>query len=691
MSAEAFKARTTWYEWYDKEEFQQPRSLYDPAVLSEEEAVIGIRALTASTRDHAQLTGSQLIENNADLLEKARYVHGQLQEAVRQLASEERRSQMQSQWRWRTGVADAIEPWHRLNEAINNAGRGNFLALDRRGMSINPAWLHDVVRGMLKNRLVDVHVAETRQLPAKEVNSPEACSLKTIYGRQQAGLKFAALLRNVDGLETTRPVVQVDDLLESHQFPVNAVERWRMLQAARLGLQETEVVDGESEPGKEFRLVSYQESTLLLDALLARLDQSSTGLVVPYSDGRIFFRPYERIYRSVGQQYAKGDKAFYHNGVMLQDEHTRPTSVAIKAASYLHDPFNLAHLRLQSTSIHRNTGVLEKRVTDSRELSTMLQALDLVYPDRDQTVYYDSQRLPEAYIVYALTHLLCNEVGKVIQSLEELDDVRVAMKPRDYFMHNYNSAKGVWPEDIQGIRVIGDEMPLNYDPGEISSAAVIGYGPFSYPALAIAPFMREGSEISISDLLPENINFAKEWFDGRADKQHEEVYRRFGDCFRENPQSGDLYADCESQLRKFGRLYVASLEDLPTDSAQLVVESFVSCSNNIEKWGFYTSIKQKARVLKWSNKSMMVSVHMVGSGGWNNSGDDEGIKIPAARLSLEEIEDGYSSAGLRIVKYMPLHADANLREDYKGMAVVFAKPDTRKRLHSIPMTGSVRC
>lgn len=27
---------------------------------------------------------------------------------------------------------------------------------------------------------------------------------------------------------------------------------------------------------------------------------------------------------------------------------------------------------------------------------------------------------------------------------------------------------------------------------------------------------------------------------------------------------------------------------------------------------------------------------------------------------------------------------ANLREDYKGRAVVFAKPDTRKRLHSIP-------
>jgi hypothetical protein len=70
---------------------------------------------------------------------------------------------------------------------------------------------------------------------------------------------------------------------------------------------------------------------------------------------------------------------------------------------------------------------------------------------------------------------------------------------------------------------------------------------------------------------------------------------------------------------------------------------------------------------------------MVGSGGWNNSGDDEGIKIPAANLSLQDIEGAYRSAGMRIVNCTPLHADASFREDYKGMVVVFAKPDTTER------------
>jgi hypothetical protein len=195
--------------------------------------------------------------------------------------------------------------------------------------------------------------------------------------------------------------------------------------------------------------------------------------------------------------------------------------------------------------------------------------------------------------------------------------------------------------------------------------------------------MKEGASIDISDLLPENIDFAREWFSGTAESQHESVYRHFGDLFRQLSKSGHFYQDCEEQLRTAGHLHTAVLENLPSDSAQVVIESFVSCSNNIEKYGFYESIRQKARVLTWTNKSMMVSVHIVGSGGWNNSGDDEGIKIPAANLSLNDIEDGYTSAGLRIVKCVPLHADSGFREDYEGMVVIFAKPDTIDRPLSI--------
>jgi hypothetical protein len=252
------------------------------------------------------------------------------------------------------------------------------------------------------------------------------------------------------------------------------------------------------------------------------------------------------------------------------------------------------------------------------------------------------------------------------------------MKPVDYFDHNYNDEKGIQAEDVQGIEASGDEFPLIFAPGDITSAAIIGYGPFTYLSLPLASFMAEGATIDISDLLPENIAFVDQWLAGENEVQ-DAAYRRFGDAFRKT-RSGKFYEACEKQLRKHARSHVAALEDLPSNSVQVIAEGFVSCSRNIEKYGFFSSIREKARIMTWTNKSHMVSVHMINSGGWSNSGDHEGVTIPAARLSMADLEDGYRSAGLRIVYRKRLEsAKTKIRKDYNGMYIVIAKPDTLER------------
>lgn len=661
-------------------EVTEPASVLDMDMIDSVEAAAQIARLTAPgfTDDKA----NHQILTTEELLDKAHHTYGQLDLELkhqRETRFAQRRSLNLSKF---DRVWDK-DSWDRLDIALQATRSGDWSQLEQYGIYINPAWFGGIAQSMLRSRPVDMQVAAGRPLVAPE-SDDHRLALDTLFDKQQAGLEFSALLRRIQGFDTVRPVVLVDDLLTSQLFPIDAINRWRMLHAAQSHLLHAQTITQADQPGKDFRLISLADSADQFERLQALLTESPAGLVVNYKDGRSYLRPYERIYKSVEHQHCLSNPKLYQEGVQLRKQDGSPTDIAVRAGSYLDSPTNVTHLRLLSTSIPRRTGVLQESLESSQELSLILQALDLAYPDSDQNIYYDSKRVTADHVVHALTSLLYNEIGTIIQMLQKLDDVRTAMKPRDYFLHNYNT-EDVWPEDIQGVHVIANELPLHYDPGEVSSAAVIGYGPFSYPALGIAPFMRPGAKIHISDLLEANIDFAKDWFNGNADPEHARVYTNFAELFTLSPQSGDLFNDCEAQLRNAAELQVIALEDLPTDFAQLVVESFVSCSRNIEKLGFYNSIKQKARILQWGNKSMMISVHMVGSGGWSNSGDQEGITIPATRLTLEEIEDGYRSAGLRIVKRTALHADASFREDHKGMVVIFAKPDTRRRPHSIPL------
>jgi hypothetical protein len=569
--------------------------------------------------------------------------------------------------------------WSEFKRHVDDGAiENNWDYLLQKSISVDPRWFADITRSMLRNRPVEVEVAtasRSREVIEDKNDHTLVECMGSLFTQHEAGIQFGAMLRRIQGFEYVRPVVAVDDLFSDTMPPEQDIISSTYHRLGRIG-----VLGSNDTPGRDFLLLPYSRSSARTNELIQQLDESESGLVATYSDGRVFLRPNKRVFDSMVEQYNSGDSRLYRSGVLLRDANGSPSRAALEAASYL-DPINadFTHVRFRDTSIKDGLGNFTVRKRDAENLSIILQTLHITHPDRDHTIFYDSRFCKPRWAVYALTHLLRHEVDKVVRSIGELDNVSKAMKPKDYFDHNYNSETGMWPEDAQGIRAIGSELPLHYGRGEIESAAIIGYGPFSYPGIAIAPFMAEGAKIDISDLLQSNIDFAKEWFSDQAEESHSDVYRRFAEQFRSAKQSGHFYTDAEQRLKETGNLHVAALENLPSESAQVVLESFVSCSSNIERYGFYESIRQKARVMTWTRRSMMVSVHMVGSGGWNNSGDHEGVKIPATNLTIGSIEDGYRSAGLRVVNCVPLHADSNFREDYKGMVVIFAKPDTIER------------
>jgi len=629
------------------------------------------------------------VETTVGLLHPPVETQGELLERAHSVSDELNKELLQQGWAC-SEHSNSKTRWGDFRYALERTKGGDWDTLAGWGLQVNPGWLHDITRSMLRNRPVAIEVA---RMEGPRVEHDPVAGYRLEYEKglegRLVGAAFAGVLRRISGgFDYTRPVAVVDDRsYATTTFAVDALSRYYSLQIAHTQLQSAGAITAEDRPGRDFVIVSQAKSEKRIDELIGSLRESEAGMIVEEGSGT-YWRPGARVSESVKRQHRPQHTSdeISANGILLLSSDGMPSPVALDAASYL-NPINrqFTHIGLHEVPLVR--GARDRvllRVPDSHwQRSALLQSLDIAYPDRNHDIYFNNTILSSHYTTYALTYLLRNEVDKVIASLTKLDDVREAMKPRDYFMHNYNDEKGVWSEDLQGIQAMGTELPLHFNLGEVKSAAVIGYGPFSYPALALAPFMHEGAAIEISDLLPQNIEFAQEWFDGNADEDVDEVYRTFAEQFRHIGRVGHFYDDCEQRLRETGHLQVAAFEDLPTDSAQVVIESFVSCSNNIEKYGFYESIRQKARILEWAPGSMMISVHMVGSGGWNNSGDEEGVTIPAANLTLNDIEDGYRSSGLRIVKCTFLHGDAGFREDYKGMVVIFAMPDKSERPQSV--------
>jgi hypothetical protein len=604
--------------------------------------------------------------------------------AVREALDEELR-----QFTWLEGeYFEAKEVrWSRFKDALVATERGDWSRLKSEGIMLDPSWLSNFVQAMLRNRPVEVQVVATPSLEIAKnwQNNTSHIDFESILNKHNSGISMAALLRRLSQLEYTRPVLEVDDLFyaDTH-LALSALHRQALFQHIHTHLEEQGVVNTTDIPGEDYLFISRGRRAEQVDELIDYLDYAETGMVVRNKDGGFYFRPNEHIHESNLRSHPP-TKMLPKEGILLKEANGTPSAVAISASSYIdHINSNFAHVRFQSASFQ---GLLSHQVplpSDHVALDILGQSLDRVHPHNRYNIYYDQRYLIPRRATYAFATLLRNEINKVIENLKEYDDVKVAMNPEHYLQHNYANPEGMWPEDVQGVSVIAAELPLHFRPESLGSATVIGYGPFSYPALAIAPFMKPDGAIAISDLLPANITFAEQWFDGTASNEHGDVYHRFARAFQDRPQSGIFYADCENQLQQTGKLQVASLEELPSDSAQLVVESFVSCSFNSEKYGFFEAIRQKARILKWEPGSMMIAVHMVGSPGWNNSGDDEGVKMEAANLTLEDIKNGYISAGLRIIKAVPLYADTSFREEHKGMVVIFAAPDTLSKPASIP-------
>jgi hypothetical protein len=399
----------------------------------------------------AETSGGDLlhstIDDDKELLKQAIAIREQLDHELRQQAAS-----------IGTARKDGYSHWSALSYALQRARKGEWSWLRRCGLEVNPGWLNDITRSMLRNRPVEVEIAQThRPHVDRTTDGHYALEYGDMFKHQSVGVEFAAMLRRIQGFDYTRPVVKVDDLLFSTEhFAVSALHRHNALQAAHHSLQVNGAIGADDQPGRDFVFVPQTRSVEHIDELMEKLRQSEKGIIVPYKDGRIYLRPRDRIYESTARQHAAVDSRLSHEGVLLQTADGTPTDIARDAAGFL-DPVNtkFTHIRLYDTPLQDQVGLNRKLPEKHQALSILLQSLDIAYPDRDHNIYYDHRLMPPKEAVFALTSLLYDEIDKVITSLGELDDVRQVMKPKDYFNHNYNPEDETWPEDIQGAHVKG--------------------------------------------------------------------------------------------------------------------------------------------------------------------------------------------------------------------------------------------
>lgn len=484
-----------------------------------------------------------------------------------------------------TGLDQELDNWYRngpytyqwfsdITRAIEAAEASDFSLLNSYGFEMDATWLNDMVRSMLKRQPVEIQIATTNTLAMTySLRTPElqyTPDYQGILTGQTGGMYFASMLKQLPCMEYVRPVVIMDDALYPTERFAGITHAHRdavVCEAARQLEFRYGIISPEDQPGSDFIMMRYSDLAITaVDELIEELRQCEEGLVVPYRDGSLWYRPFPWIAERVERKSLDTRQKLVQPGILLKEPGGRPTKVAYHAASFL-DPVNKAFTHI--SLVDQASGA-----PSEQEINAVLSSLNLITRDHSHSISYDSDRVSENVTLYVLTRLLRHAVCAVAESFTAYDTT-AAMKPEVYLQHNYGNPEGVWEEDVQGINALATLLPRFLSPGSVSSAAIIGYGPFSWPALAIAPYLAPTATLDISDILPKNIALVEQWRNGQASPEHAAVYETFGDLFRYFRP--DFYHDCETRLQQQSSTRVAALEQLESNSVQVLMESFVTC------------------------------------------------------------------------------------------------------------------
>ena len=554
-------------------------------------------------------------------------------------------------------------------------------------MSVRRTWIPEIVHHLLRGKPFSLHVDTAHTYSAINTRMQGGLQRGHTSTERLSGL-VAGLLRDAipdhSRMHTLDIIHDFIDPASGEYF--DDTSRRRIADASLGILENTAALRPNDAPERTLTVHTKDlpSSALEIGELLAKSNPGNIVVKEGAVSNATWFVPNKSHIESLPGLSAV-DRTLLSDPILLAETEKdstdgTPSPTLLRAASMLAGPNPDDAMRLHIV------GAPERQ--EFLEASILLDAAMLLRHDKQHAIYVDTAYKKNEVLFYAFARMLESEIEKYQATLRHHDDIQnmdsAAYADKCYGSNVEQHEGGILPEDNMAADILANALPPLLDTlrceadkkGEQTRGIIVGHGPFSFMTLGI----ESGVELlELSDPARSNRLYIHEAMRGHnlqynlITKKFEEAYIRHDLGKRGSPRffppDASRYHGSGQRLRSKATITSRKFNELPPDTYHIIGDPFAGCSYSPFKTDFFDAVQWKARALKRTPGSFMISLHVIGSKGWDYAGGN----FPASELSQDEVLWGYREAGLKIRHFKPLIAGGTLRDGYEGMVLVIAQ------------------
>ncbi|HYH74578.1 MAG TPA: hypothetical protein VD735_01320 [Candidatus Saccharimonadales bacterium] len=518
--------------------------------------------------------------------------------------------------------------------------------------AVSGAWLDDVAAAIVKGWPV-------------EMEGPVVDDVQLIHNSNAAAVtrRLGGMFRRIATITpNVRPVVTVVDETGAYAKQLSQVQKDTLTVGAGSVMLDAGILLPGDTPGKEVSLIRSSQQLPKAEAFTDLLASQGAGKVYR-QDGALKFKPQPWLAEKVVS--ADGSVTLTRQ---LGDGRQIMTSNFEHASTF----FNPHKLDVNRQIVHFNVDSMYKMYA-RQGAALLLRASDLVGRERNHTLIHDYSHtdLAAEGITYETAILLGRHIEAYRNTLTRFTPW-TGQDPYEYAARNFTR-----PTDEEAAlipQVITVYRQLGLQPGTYERAIDIGPGSNLYSAMLTTPFAK--GKILLREYAQPNRDFMNRLLSGQMDPQFaEKMWPQFADLMA--GVDPVLYNNAYQEALARSVVEAGSIFDLAPESCDWLQSIFVIESIVKSKLPFWQGMRIMRDALRQPNPDdltdrggILTAAFIIGSEGWP-AGD--GTHFPAASLSMEEIGQAATDAGLEYILLPVGGKDAKpMRKGYKGVALMVA-------------------
>lgn len=459
---------------------------------------------------------------------------------------------------------------------------------------------------------------------------------------------FRTVMR--DGRNATL-VVRIDDYgMDS------ALERDSQVISVVNDLERARVLLEDDEPGMHYVVRRFSDYTERALNLIEGLRDGDNGIVVEQANGDLDFLPTAEFVDLLNFEFEQNIRLIKTRGVPLRRNGELLPHVLEAATALEGIGFESVHVAVRD----------ESYILRQDYQYALLRALDVVAQDRCHNFFFNVDAQPPEVIVYAMCAMLEHELRRAAYEVDEYDDWS-AFDPEAYVGWNY---LGVIHEDRNLLRVVGRHLAqLGLKERSLELVADVGAGPNLYPAMLLAPYVKDGGSIDLIEYGDANREYVRSLLvDHGTTGETPPNWALWQESLITGV--GERYNNSYARMCKLANVMSGSIYALPRKRYQMVTSYLCACSISSSRRKFWMATRSLAQSI--TDDGIAIAAHAIGSRHYYAG---KNAKFPAVYLDRRHIEQAYRDAGLVFESHVVQDEVTGSQHGstYEGLLVIIAR------------------